>query len=454
MPVCNICCLRPVYKAKHKMQEEEIMKVFSAKKAMAALLASMMLMTGCAGSKTSGKPLKNDPMLKTEIDLNQVAYQKYDAKKLNTEYVKYSFKMLAEIAANAEKNCNIMISPASIMMALDMVAAGAKGETLKQMNELFAKDTDPLEQQAFASELMKRINAANKVKFVCANAIWSDEDKLAGKINTDYRDYIKKTFGADFNATSIGPNTHNEINKWVDDKTNHMIPKLFDQPFDSDVIMVLVNAIRFEAQWRNGYSDAQVNKGKFRGTDGDKEAQMLYSSEKGYFATEKATGFIKYYEGEQYAFIAILPSDEKADANSFIKSFSYEDYRKFIQSRTSEDVNAVMPEFKSDYGSELNGILKKLGVTDAFIETKADLSGIAKSPKGNLYISKVIHKTHIEVDRKGTKAAAATGVSVAVESAVEVREPKAVVCDRPYVYVIVDASTMNPIFIGTVNNAG
>ena len=113
-----------------------------------------------------------------------------------------------------------------------------------------------------------------------------------------------------------------------------------------------------------------------------------------------------------------------------------------------------MPEFKSDYSSELNGILKKLGVTDAFIETKADLSGIAKSPKGNLYISKVIHKTHIEVDRKGTKAAAATGVSVAVESAMEVREPKAVVCDRPYVYAIVDASTMNPIFIGTVNNAG
>ena len=363
-----------------------------------------------------------------------------------------SFKMMAEIASNANKNCNIMISPASIMMALDMVAAGAKGDTLKQLNALFSSDTDPLEQQAFASEMMKRINASKKLKFVCANAIWSDSARLGGKINSEYTNYIKKTFEAEFNSVAFNAETHKTVNKWVDEKTNHMIPELFDSPFNPNTVMVLVNAIRFEAEWAKGYEEDQIRQMKFKGTEGEKETSMLTGTEKGYFMSDKATGFIKYYQGEKYAFVAILPRDEKANANDFIKNFSYDDYRKFISSRTNCDVYTLMPEFKSVYGIQLNDILKQLGVTDAFSDEKADLTGIADPSAGRLYVSNVFHKTHIEVDRKGTKAAAATGITLDVKGAMPMEEKKEVICDRPYIYAIVDASTMNPIFIGTVNN--
>ena len=409
------------------------MKKSIEKRAMTAALAATLMFTGCANrAPVNTEPLKNDPQLKTEIKLNDVANKKFDEEKLNADYGRYSFKMMAEIAANAEKNCNIMISPASIMMALDMVAAGAKGETLKQLNALFSSDADPLEQQALASEMMKRINASKKLKFVCANAIWSDSNRV------------------EFNSE-----THKMVNKWVDEKTNHMIPELFEQPFGENTVMVLVNAIRFEAQWAKGYEDGQIRKLKFKGTEGEKETSMLSSTEKGYFMSDKATGFIKYYQGEEYAFVAILPRDEKANANEFIKNFSYDDYRRFISSRTDCDVYTLMPEFKSDYGIKLNEILKKLGVTDAFSDSKADLTGIANPAGGKLFVSNVFHKTHIEVDRKGTKAAAATGITLDVKGAMPMEEDrKEVICDRPYVYAIVDASTMNPIFIGTVNNAG
>lgn len=436
------------------IREECIMKHLFIKKTAAAGLAAMLLLTGCASRvPSSDTPLKADPGIKTEIDLNEVSNKEYDGEKLNENYGKYTFKMLSEIAANADKNTNIMISPASIMMALDMVAAGAKGETLKQLNALFGEDTDPLEQQAFASELMKKINAANKVKFVCANAVWTDQERLGDKINTDYRDYIKKTFDAEFNATNFGPTTHEEINKWVDGKTNHMIPKLFDSPFDPNIVMVLVNAIRFEAEWQKAYEDGQIRDMDFRGTKGNKQAKMFSSTETGYFSSDKATGFIKYYEGEKYAFVAILPNDEKADANDFIKAFTYNDYIEFIHSRTADKVRTLMPEFKSDYSADMNKILKSLGVTDAFDDGKADLTGIAKPASGRLYVSQVIHKSHIEVDRKGTKAAAATGITIGVKSARPMEEEiKEVICDRPYAYAIVDVSNMNPIFIGTVNN--
>ena len=135
-----------------------------------------------------------------------------------------------------------------------------------------------------------------------------------------------------------------------------------------------------------------------------------------------------------------------------MKNFTYDDYRKFISSRSEADVMTVMPEFKSDYGNLLNETVRKLGVTDAFDKKKADFSGIADTSNGNFYISKIIHKTHIEVDRKGTKAAAATAVTVKAENLAEPRQDyKEVICDRPYCYAIVDTVTMNPIFIGTVN---
>lgn len=436
-----------------KTNSEELeMNTNIRKKTMAAGLTALLLMTGCAGKTNTAVPLKNDPAIKTELKLDQVSNQKFDEKKFNDEYGRYSFDLMKQIATGAEKNCNVMISPASIMMALDMCAAGAKGETLKQLSDLFAKDMDPLEQQAFASEMMKRINASQKIKFNCANAIWSNDTYLNGRVNTTYIDYIKKTFGAEFTATKFDGKTHEVINKWVDDKTNHMIPKLLDEPLQPLTVMVLVNAIRFEAQWAKGYQDSQVQKMKFYGVDGELDADMLTSNEKAYFESDKATGFIKYYEGEEYAFVAILPKDEKAEANDFMKDFTYDDYKKFISSRSKADVRAVMPEFKSDYDNLLNETVKKLGVTNAFDVEKADFSGIADTSKGNFYISRIIHKTHIEVDRKGTKAAAATAVTVKTESAVIPQDDyKEVICNRPYCYAIVDTVTMNPIFIGTVN---
>ena len=426
------------------------MKRMTGKRAMAAGIAVMLMLTGCAKTKPAEtKALQNDPAIKTELKLEQVASQKYDAEKMNSGYGEFSFKLLTEIAANAGKN-NIMISPASIMMALDMCAAGAKADTLKQINDLFAKDSDPLEQQAFASELMKRINNAQKVDFACANAVWNNANAIGDKVNASYVDYIKKTFGAEFRTVAFDNATHESINKWVDEKTNHMIQNAMSNPVDPMAVMVLVNAIRFEGKWQSEYKDAQISESDFRGVKGNEKATMLSSTEKGYFETSKAKGFIKYYEGDEYAFVAILPADDTVNANDFLKNFTYSDYKEFIGSRNYVDVITFMPEFKSDYETSLNDYLKALGMKEAFDPAKADFSGIVNAEM-KMHISKVTHKTHIEVDRKGTKAAAVTTVEVD-GAEMQPSEPKTVICDRPYAYAIVDTVSMNPIFIGTVNS--
>ena len=414
------------------------------------VMAASLIFSGCSVNLKKDKPLKENPNVKTEINLDKVAETQYDRNLMEKEYRRFSLDLLNQTIKDADGEGNVMVSPASVMMALDMVAAGAKGDTLKQLTDIFAKGQGPLDQQAFAAALMDKINGSKDVDFTCANAVWSNEKSLGDGINTRYVDYIKETFLAEYKAEAFGKDTADEINKWADEHTKHMINKIIND-LDPDAAMILVNAICFDGKWETEYEDYQVNTGKFTKADGSTQDVMFLSDEtRDYFETDKATGFMKAYKGGEYAFLAILPKDGSISANAFAKDFTAEDYEKFIKSASTEwDVYSKMPEFKSDFELTMNDTLKTLGAGDVFDENKADLSGIAGEP-GDLFVSKVIHKTHIEVDRNGTKAAAVSAVSVEVASA-EPPEFKTVNCDRPFVYAIVDVKTMTPIFIGTVN---
>lgn len=414
------------------------------------VMAASLIFSGCSVSLKKDKPLKENPNVKTEINLDKVAETQYDRNLMEKEYRRFSLDLLNQTIKDADGEGNVMVSPASVMMALDMVAAGAKGDTLKQLTDVFAKGQGALDQQAYAAALMDKINGSKDVEFTCANAVWNNEKLLGDGINTRYVDYIKETFLAEYKAEAFGNGTADEINKWADKHTKHMISEIV-KDIDPYTAMILVNAICFDGKWETEYEDYQVNTGKFTKADGSTQDVMFLSDEtRDYFETDKATGFMKAYKGGEYAFLAILPKDGSISANAFAKDFTAEDYEKFIKSVTTQyDVLSKMPEFKSDFELTMNDTLKTLGAGDVFDENKADLSGIAGEP-GDLFVSKVIHKTHIEVDRTGTKAAAVTEVSVEVASA-EPPEFKTVNCDRPFVYAIVDVKTMTPIFIGTVN---
>ena len=433
------------------------MRICSMKdiKAITGIMAASMLFAGCSSALKPSQtetPVKNDPQAKTAINLNEVSVTGYDSDLMDEEYRRYCFDLFSQTVKDYGGGDNIMISPASIMMALDMVAAGAKGDSLRQLTDLFAKGQEPLTQQAYAAAVMDKINGAKDVEFSCANAVWNNETLLGDKVNLEYVDYIKKTYLAEYKVSPFGEKTPDEINSWIYDHTDHMIEKAIGE-LDPMTAMVLVNAIAFDGQWAEPYKDTQVNEGDFRTSEGTMQnATFLSDTSSAYFETEKATGFMKAYEGGEYAFLAILPQDESISANDFAKEFTAEDYEAFINSVTYKyDVHSRIPEFKSDFGFVLNDTIKNLGAEDVFDKRTADLSGISGEP-GDLYVSKVFHKTHIEVDRNGTKAAAVTVVSLDAAGCIEeVPEFKIVDCNRPFVYAIVDVETMAPVFAGTVN---
>lgn len=427
------------------------------RKITALIMASFFLVTGCSSSSGKTRSDNEDEFngeFNSSIDYSSLERCSYDEEACSDDYNAYSLELIRQVLNNESSSTNVMVSPASVMFALDMCSAGANGDTLRQIIDLFAPGEDPLSQHAFASQMLDRINNSDGVEFNAANAIWTNSDRMSSGLNPDFQNYIEEYFDAQATFEPFSSDTVDEINGWVDDQTNGMIDGILDN-LPNSTISVIVNAIAFEGQWAVPYEDYQVTDMPFTTSSGTEENVSMLNSEEGtYFETSEATGFLKAYEGGQYAFMAILPSDESISANEFLMDFSGEDYQEFIESLTYDyEVYTRIPEFTYDYNVNLNRVLQAMGMEDSFDEDRADFSGIGIPDSGtNLFIDLVIHKTHIELDREGTRAAAATAVLVCDSCALpDENNVRYVYCDRPFAYAIVDTETMNPLFIGTYN---
>ena len=175
----------------------------------------------------------------------------------------------------------------------------------------------------------------------------------------------------------------------------------------------------------------------------------MYGSEGTYFEDEKATGFMKRYKGGKYAFVAMLPN-EGVSVSEYIASLDGESLNALLANPQYGTVHTSIPKFETEYKVEMSEILQDMGMTEAFDMYNADFEGLGTSTGGNIYISRVLHKTFISVGEKGTKAGAATIVEMKDGAAAEPTEPKEVYLDRPFVYMLVDCENNIPFFIGTM----
>ena len=144
---------------------------------------------------------------------------------------------------------------------------------------------------------------------------------------------------------------------------------------------------------------------------------------------------------------SLLP-DETTNIENYVNQLTGERLHAILASPIDESVEIALPKFKAEFSAELSENLKALGMTDAFDGANADFTALGTSDEGNIYISRVLHKTFIQVDEEGTKAGAATAVEAATGSAA--LYPHSVLLNRPFVYMIVDLETGLPIFLGAL----
>lgn len=378
-------------------------------------------------------------------------------------YADFALRLFRENMAGTQ---NALISPLSVLNALAMTANGAKGETLTQMEELFGADISSLSE--YLRDLNQTLPDEENCKLHLANSIWY-RDKQGFAVNEDFLKVNTDFFHSEIYPSSFDSTALQEINRWVSDHTDGMIPQIIDQ-IEEDTVLYLINALAFDALWLEPYQEYQLEEDYFipetqtaRPSDSQPFpgilVQMMHSQENVLLRDmddqghTTALGFLKYYSGGKYALATLLP-EEGTSIEDYVNSLSGEKICRILTDTSDADINAGLPKFETEYSVSMKHILRDMGMTDAFEPSAADLSGIGSYPGSRLYVDDVIHKTYISVDSSGTKAGAATAVVIMKESALLERNPIDITLNRPFLYMIVDCESRAPVFIGVLEKPG
>lgn len=358
-------------------------------------------------------------------------------------------RLAADFALNLLKNTdkineNEFISPLSIMLALGMAANGAWSDTRGEIEKMLGMSVERL--NTFLNSYVLSLKNSSNAALVSANSAWINSGS-GFSVREDYlenigRYYDTKIISAPFGAAE----TLGEVNGWVSDNTDGMIEKILDE-LDPESVMLLINALTFDALWESQFTEGMVGTGVFNNSDGSRtDVIMMRSSEHKYISGKNCTGFIKDYAGGAYSYAAVLP-DAGVSLEDFLSSLDGDGFLSLVNNTTRATVVTAMPKYRLDYSLNLIEILTSLGMKSAFSPAAADFSALGSVPGGNnLFISKMIHKTHIEIDESGTRAAAVTLIQITPTSAPS--DIKYVTLDRPFLYAIIDNATGLPVFIG------
>ena len=413
------------------------------------LAAAVLSLSGCSSEQSGGTAAQAADLM-VGVSPNQISAKPADAA-FTGNMAEFSIALFKEsIKESASVGENTLVSPLSVMLALAMTANGADGETLAQMEHLLGSGIPIESLNEYLHGYAQRLPNADKSRLSIANSIWFRDDGESLSVRPDFLQRNADYYGASAFSSSFDSQTIRDINDWVNINTDGMIQQILDEI--NDELLFLINTVTFDAEWQNVYYQQDIREGEFTNISGAVEiADFMHSRESVYLDDGLATGFMKPYATGGCSFLALLPN-VGVSLEEYIRSLSGEGFLETLGNAHRAIVVASMPKFEYEYEIEMINALKALGITNAFDEYTADFSRMATTElgNGNIYISKVLHKTFISLDELGTKAGAATMVATAPGSAPNPEEPKIVRLDRPFVYAIIDNATNLPIFIGMV----
>jgi serpin B len=280
-----------------------------------------------------------------------------------------------------------------------------------------------------------------------SNSIWLREgfeaDEAFLQKNADA--YSAAIRSLDFSS----PDAVKAINGWVDEATEGTIEEIVDK-IDPDVIMYIINAIYFKADWLTSFSANSTYPKPFMTPSGAVDADFMHNLlSVEMLESGGSRGLLLPYVDPRFAFMAMLPAEGMTPAD-WISAQSSENFKAMLDARKSSSVELALPKFETRYEDGLKDELETLGMGVAFDSGQADFSLMQTSRERNLYISAVQHKTFIRVDELGTEAAAVTSVEVSVTS-MPISDEQ-MIFDRPFVYGIIDLESGLPIFLGVMND--
>jgi serpin B len=328
-----------------------------------------------------------------------------------------------------------------------MAENGAGGETQTAMRKTLAlPDSDAPTLNASTAALLAGLKSRNPDALNIANALWAD-----GRF-TLAPEYVKlctTLFGARASTLDFhDPRAAAEINDWVKAETKGKIGNIVTADAVAKAAVILTNAVYFAASWRTEFPPSQTQTAGFHLTGGgEKSVPMMHQPRitGAYRAGENFEGALLQYKQSSIFLYALLPRAGKTPG----EVLGSLDLEHLTGGPAAFDLDLKLPRFTLDFSASLAEYLEKMGMALAFRYPGADFRPMGS---GEFVISDVIHKTRLEVDERGTVAAAATAVTVTAAAMMQRREAKSLVFDRPFAVLIGDSQSGAVLFAGAIEN--
>lgn len=390
-------------------------------------------MTGC--SNDGDVSLSNE---RKDIDLNQSESLIVASNNIR------AFDMLEFYNQNTADD-NIIIAPLSAQFTLGMLANGAGGNTLDELNNALGISSLS-EFNSLNKRLLKQLPQVDKKScFKAANSLWLQNGfDVLPSYYSSVSDYYQAE-AATLDLTSF--DGINKINQWCSSKTDGVISQIVTEPYNDDISLVLLNALYFKGEWSQPFDSSKTIEGDFYNADGSKSSVDKMCDKKivDYYENEKLKMIRLNYGNSAYRMTFILPNKNVilSDAIANIDKTDWDPWSK--RGRNLAKCDLQLPKFKIEFFTELDSYLKSLGIKDIYEPQKVDLSSLSMTP---VYVSGVCQKSKIEIDERGTVAASATIIG---DSWVNLYENSEFFVDRPFIFVIDEQSTGVILFVGAVN---
>jgi serpin B len=357
----------------------------------------------------------------------------------------------------ASRPGNHFVSPYSLTAAFALVYPGARATTASEIAAVLGLNSDQSAATASSAALAHRLaSETGGTQLDLANAAWVER---TWELRRDYADTISDALGAtieqvDFINDQVAALAR--INAWAAAATQNRIPTILSEP-DPDRRLVLTNAVYFKGDWTTPFLARDTQARPFHAPGGDITAPLMRQiMSKRYFETETFQAAEFDYDQGAFALDVFLPR-ERSSLAAFERDLTgaaLDAWLTQLGEAEQARLDVMLPklELRADYGG-LGDTLQDMGMREAF-SNGADFSGITARADQALKISAVIQKTYLNIDEKGTEAAAVTAIDMVAITSARIGPPPPppipFYCDRPFFLALRHKPTNALLFLGRI----
>ena len=347
----------------------------------------------------------------------------------------FALSFFRNVNAVTDPDENVVVSPYSAGVVLEMLEAGADGETKVEIDNV-------LHGASFGKE---DLGGDGDFVVESSNSVWISDNF---SVRNRYVNHLENDFGAFITTQNFGePDAVQIINDWCSEHTAGKINNIIDR-ISPNTVMLLVNALYFNAPWASSFNPAATYNAVFHGRSGDVTVPMMSRKAMYNYVEYQGAKMIEIpYKGEKYAMYVVLPPVGMSP-DAVLPYIGENQYKAAMSLLAPKDVRLNLPRFKNETALVLNKTLQNMGMKTAFTPA-ADFNGISLS--GPLCVDLVKQKCYIDVTEKGTEAAAVTSAQIRTTSA---RPGTVMTVDRPFIFVIADVESKDILFAGKIVNLG